>query len=429
MPVRKLTYKQDKFVFCKDQIVCIKGTFGCGKSLAGLIAANMECENNPQNLYLIIRKEYVDLRDSTMKDWLSEFGDRYPIVNNDVRYPNGSVLMFRHGDDLQALVNSNLGGALITQAEQCTEDDFWFLLGRLRRKQGTRKLRLECNYDGHNWIYKLFNEQKIGTLITTNTFDNEVNLPADYIEGLKKLPKRLQERHLYGTDADMEGLVFDEYSEGRHVIAPFEIPEAWDRICILDHGVTNPTAVLWIAIDHDGNLFAYREHYEKGQLVSYHANKIKTQSDCSRVVDWLIDPSCNAKINQRNGQFYSIVDEYQEAGITFRPADNAVLAGINRVNEFFKSGRLFIFKNCVNLIDEVGQYKWQRLKPGEQKNEPDQPVKKHDHLCDCLRYGVMSRPSESERKREVKEGTAEFYERMDEAQREQREYVEQLLEA
>ncbi len=175
------------------------------------MTANDECEEHPNNLYLIIRKEWVDLRDSTLHDWATWI-DRPVNGEKNVIYENGSILMFRHGDDLDALKNINLGGALMVQAEEMSEDDLWFLRGRLRRQEGTRQLRLECNYDGHNWIYKLFNEQRIGDLFLTNTFDNKGNLPPDYIPGLMKLPKKLQERYLYGSDADMEGVVFDEFS-------------------------------------------------------------------------------------------------------------------------------------------------------------------------------------------------------------------------
>lgn len=349
-----------------------------------------------------------------MKDWEQWIGR--PIVKgNEVHYKNGSILMFRHGDDINALKNSNLGGALMIQAEEMTEEDLWFLKGRLRRKEGTRQLRLECNYDGRNWIYKLFNEKKMGRLITTNTFDNEMNLPADYIPGLMNLPKKLQERHLFGSDADMEGMVWDEFSESRHIVEPREMKE-FSKIFMLDHGVTNPTAGLWLAIDYDGNLYAIDEHYEKEKPVSFHADEIKKRNN-EKVDDWLADPSIFSKTQSRNGQIYSIADEYRDNNLSFRPADNNVLAGINRVNEYFKFNKLFIFKNCVNLIDEVRSYKWQRIKAGIEKNEPDHPVKLKDHLCDCLRYGVMSRPSLTKKEEKKSEGwTAANMDEMEEKQ-------------
>lgn len=389
-----LNYPQSKYLLAKDESVCIKGTWGCGKSRVALMKANDECENHPGNLYLILRKEWVDLRDSTLHDWKTWIGREVDGEKN-VKYANGSVLMFRHGDDLDALKNINLGGALMVQGEEMSEEDFYFLKGRLRRQEGTRQLHVECNYDGHNWIYKLFNVQKIGKLITTNTFDNEKNLPPDYIAGLKKLPDKIQRRHLYGSDEEMEGQIWDEFKEGKHLIDPFEVPVGWDKLLVLDHGVTNPTAVLWGAVDWDGNLFIIDEHYEADKTVSYHAEQIKKRQ-LYNIKRQLIDPSCIAKTMQKGLELRSIVDEYRDNGLSFQPADNTVLAGLNRVNEAFKNDKLFIFKSCVNTIREIQGYRWKKLKYTETKNQPDEPLKKDDHACDCLRYMVMSRYDKSD---------------------------------
>lgn len=355
-----------------------------------------------------------------MKDWEQEIGR--PIVSNDVRYPNGSIVMFRHGDDINSLKNSNLGGALIIQAEEMTAEQFWFIKGRLRRKEGTRQLRLECNYDGHNYIYDLFNVKKIGKLILTNTFDNEKNLPAEYIPALMKMPQKIQERHLYGSDADMEGAVFSEFVESRHFIEPFAIPDEWERIIILDHGITNPTGVIFMAISPEDKKYIYDEHYEAGKLISYHAEKILERK--GHFSDSLIDPSCNAKTNSKNGQFFSVIDEYLEHGISFRPADNSVLAGINRVNEEFKADRLFAFKNCVNWKNEIDGYKWQKLKHTSDKNEPDKPIKKNDHLMDPTRYGIASRPQLPSIKDKKVEGSEAYFEWLQKHQNDMQERME-----
>lgn len=296
--------------------------------------------------------------------------------------------MFRHGADLNALKNTNLGGALMVQGEEENENTFWFLKGRLRRQEGTRQLRVECNYDGHNWIYNLFNTQKIGKLIITNTFDNEDNLPSDYIPGLKKLPKKLQDRYLYGSDTEMEGLVYDEFSEGRHVVEPFLIPDGWKKDLCLDHGLRNPTAVLWYAVDYDGNIVIYDEHYEAGKPVSYHSGEIKRRG----ILKGLCDPSLFNKNQSRGDYIYSIADEYRDYGINliaaYRSQEEAT---INRVNEWFKADRIKIFKNCVHTIDEVSSWKWKALKPGVIRNDPEEPEDYRNHCCDDLKYIIASR--------------------------------------
>ena len=99
--------------------------------------------------------------------------------------------------------------------------------------------------------------------------------------------------------------------------------------------------------------------------------------------------SCQSKTQQRSGMLHSIIDEYRENGISFQPADNTVLSGLNRVNEYFKSDRLFIFKTCVNTVREIENYKWRAVKSDGVVHE--EPVKKNDHCCDALRYLIMSR--------------------------------------
>lgn len=396
---RKLLYAQDKFIHSKAKFPAIVGTWGCGKSLAGLYASDQECQIHKDNLYLVIRKEFVDLRDSTMQDWKNEIGREWDGDKN-VNYENGSVLMFRHGKDLDSLKNTNLGGALIIQAEEMTEQEFWFIVGRLRRKNGSLKLRLEANYNGHNWIYKMWKKKDIRfpigsalsildfDLFETNTLDNKENLPAAYIASLELLPDKLRRRHFIGSWDEAQGLVYDEFSENRHVVQPREIPEDWERGFILDHGFTNPTAVLWYAIDWDGNIWLYDEHYETEKVPSYHSEMILKRGLST---GWC-DPSVFAKTQSRNGEIFSIADEYREFGVVLNPAVRASDASsIARVNEFFKLDRIRVFSNLTNFIEEINNWKYRTSNARLAVNAPEEPEDKANHLMDDLKYLIASR--------------------------------------
>jgi len=373
--------------------------------LAGLLAANKECEENPGNLYLVVRKEWVDLRDSTINDWNDII--RRPVVNNNVRYENGSVLMFRHGDDLNALKNTNLGGCLMVQAEEMTEDDFWFINGRLRRQQGTRKLRLECNYDGHNWIYELFNNRQIGELITTNTFDNKENLPEDYIPTLEKLPDRIKRVHLYGSDDYAEGLVWPEFDPEIHTCQSYEIPSEWKESIGLDHGHDHPTAVLFGAINYDGKIIIYDEHFEAGQLISYHAGRIKEKEPEFDRLDQYIDPTCRYKNMQDKSRVYSVIEAYQDFGFHFVPAPMDEIGGINKVGEYFKENKIIIFKDkCQHLVSEIQSWKWKKEIAGKEKGK-ERAVRIGEDACKALIYLVSGRLQAPKQKKVYKPGFTE----------------------
>ena len=57
--------------------------------------------------------------------------------------------------------------------------------------------------------------------------------------------------------------------------------------------------------------------------------------------------------------------------------------------------RLYIFKNCVNLIREFKSYWW---------GDGDNPIKKDDHALDELRYYLMTKPkNEPKEKKTVRQ--------------------------
>uniref|UniRef100_A0A6M3XUA2 Putative terminase n=1 Tax=viral metagenome TaxID=1070528 RepID=A0A6M3XUA2_9ZZZZ len=145
-----------------------------------------------ENLGLIVRREFTDLRDSTVKDF-ERYTGRKLDTNKEVHLPNGSVIMFRHGEELDTLKNINLGWFMIEQAEEfLTDEQFQFLRGRLRRGDVPFHTGFVIgNTAGHNWIWKLWKQglglQSEYELIEATTFDNTSNLPKDFIEDLKRL--------------------------------------------------------------------------------------------------------------------------------------------------------------------------------------------------------------------------------------------------
>jgi len=86
---------------------------------------------------------------------------------------------------------------------------------------------------------------------------------------------------------------------------------------------------------------------------------------------------------------WSIADEYSEQGISLTRGNNEVLASINRIKELLKIKKIFIFKSCINSIREVPGYRWAKKREGMASKE--EPVKKDDHVMDCIRYMVMAK--------------------------------------
>ena len=48
------------------------------------------------------------------------------------------------------------------------------------------------------------------------------------------------------------------------MVKPFEIPRDWMKFRAMDFGQARPYAVLWFAVDYDGDMYVYRELYGWG---------------------------------------------------------------------------------------------------------------------------------------------------------------------
>lgn len=191
MPEFRLKPYQDDFIFSDARFPAIVASVGTGKSLCLILRMMRLMEESENNLGIIIRKEFTDLRDSTLKDFELYTGLKVD-ANKEVKLKNGSLIMFRHGDEINVLKNINAGAIGIEQAEEFDSDEqFQFLRDRLRRKEAkTRSLFLCANTNGHNWIWKLWKNNPASTdyrVFEATTFDNKDNLPEDYVRDLQSM--------------------------------------------------------------------------------------------------------------------------------------------------------------------------------------------------------------------------------------------------
>lgn len=200
------------------------------------------------------------------------------------------------------------------------------------------------------------------------------------------------ESRRYGKFVGNGGMVYSEFDENINVIDPFEVPKDWyDKISI-DPGLNNPLSCHFYAVDYDGNVYVIREHYEAKKGVEYHSNKIKeivNELDWPKASNGMIYALIDSAASQKTlASEKSVVDLFYDNGILVNTNVNKNLySGIQRVKSYIKDAngksKLFIFKNCTNLIREIKSYWW---------GDGDNPVKKDDHSLDELRYYIMNGP-------------------------------------
>jgi len=193
---------QHRFLLSQNKFPALIAGIGTGKTMCFLVKIFQYCEDWPGTTALIVRKEFTDLKDSTMRDFEKYFEVKIGS-DKDFMMANGSKIMFRHAAEIEVLKNINLGIAGIEQAEEFEDDtQFQFLRDRLRQNNGAtvRPLVVIANACGHNWVWKYWinnpPSQEYDAVCAT-TFDNAHNLPPDFIADLKRMeveaPKHYQQ--------------------------------------------------------------------------------------------------------------------------------------------------------------------------------------------------------------------------------------------
>lgn len=185
---------QHRFLLSQAKFPSMICGIGTGKTMCMLVKLFDYCELYPGTTALVVRKEFTDLKDSTMRDFEHYFGVTIG-ADKDYTLPNGSKIMFRHAAEIEVLKNINLGIAAIEQAEEFeTDEQFQFIRDRLRQNNGAeiRPILLIANANGHNWIWKTWINNPPSEhyeAIQATTFDNEHNLPPDFIADLRRMEK------------------------------------------------------------------------------------------------------------------------------------------------------------------------------------------------------------------------------------------------
>lgn len=205
--------------------------------------------------------------------------------------------------------------------------------------------------------------------------------------------EELQSRK-YGKFIASMGLVYPEFDENLHVIEPFDVPKEWFDNISIDPGLNNPLSAHWYAEDFDGNVYVIAEHFEAKRDIGYHATRIREISErlgWHRASNGMISALIDSAANQRTlASQKNVVELFYDNGILANPRVNKdMFAGISTVKRWLKDAegktKIFIFKNCVNLIKELKSYWW---------GDGDLPIKKDDHALDELRYYLMSKQSQ-----------------------------------
>jgi PBSX family phage terminase large subunit len=393
------------------------GGYGSGKTRTGAEEVVQHILNTPSGMTLI-GAETKNQLDQTAKDMFFKVFPDFMIEDywkqkDMVLCTNGHVVIFRPLDDEGKLRSLNLTCFWIEEASEVKYEIFVQLQTRLRNKATKLHQGILTSNPDMGWIKSEFllkagrienaerkyhqDPDEINLQFSVHIAPTHLNiyLPDDYVETTSKgKPEWWVKRFMYGSFEHTEGMVYPSFSS--LIIPSFPIPKHWVRLTATDFGLRDPTVMLAGAIDpHKGELHLYREHYEAGKSIKYHAEvmkkKILDEIPSGKIRAMVADPKGKAKSEK---DMRSTYDYYAEYDIFFEPGINKIEDGILKVFSYMEMKKVFIHDTCRKTIWEGTRYKYPKQDLASDKNASEKPVDKDNHAMDCLKYMIAELPDD-----------------------------------
>lgn len=432
LDIGELYPKQIEFCKSTSRYTCYGGARGGGKSYISRIKMVLLALYYPGIQILLLRRTLPELRENhinqlqTLLHCQSKTGRiaEYKESTKEFKFPNGSRIVLGYCDkENDVLQYQGQAYEVITMEEATLFTEFQFqALTESNRLSGNcekpfkPRMYFTCNPGGvgHAWVKRLFIDRDYrGTenpddykFIPCNVYENKFLMEHDpgYVKILENLPEDRRKAMLYGDWDVYDGQFFPEFRRDIHVEEPFEIPNNWSRYIALDYGM-DMFAVLFFAVDPQGDVYAYQEIHKDNLIVSEAANCLKSQMRRRDYKGIFAPPDLWGR-NRDTGK--STAEIFRNNGLVFTKASNSRVSGWLAIKELLKvyktrneqtgepieKSRLHIFSNCKNLIHCLPLLQHDDKDPNDASTEP------HDitHICDALRYFCVSRvrPGEKE---------------------------------
>ena len=368
------------------------------------VRVGLFCENFP-----VLKDRQVTKIATEFPDWLGKLSESNVHGLSFVLAPafGGGIIALRNIDDPSKYASSEFAAIAIDELTKNPAEVFSQFRSIVRWK-GIEETKIFAGSNpggiGHAWVKKLWIDRDFPKeeseadrfhFVKALVSDNP-HVAASYIRTLEALPEGLRKAYLEGSWDIYEGQFFNEWREDKHVVTPFQIPDSWRKFRTIDHGRTKPTAGYWVAVDHDGTLYVYREHYRAGQDADQNAMQIAEASinhETQKQEPYaftLLDSACFSK---QGGE--TIAEIYERNGVQAQPWPKNRKAGWNLFHEYLRHGeepdpehpgqvrmrqpKLRFFSNCKHAIRTIPSLVFDDNDPEDLDSNGE------DHAADAIR--------------------------------------------
>lgn len=418
------TPKQQVFHDATEHAVLFGGSTGGGKSRALTAEAIRACVRYPGLRVGAFRRSYPELRESLLAElakleYAGPIGARWNGSEHELRFPNGSLIMFRYAETLSDATRRQGGEYQLLVLDELTlfqPDIVTFLESRVRSGRAdipVLGIRASANPGGpgHGAVKDRYIEPTLyGAQVVTDDrgrtvrfvpsrLDDNPHMNPEHAADLMALTGQMRAAFLEGNWDVFAGQMYPELKHDRHVLDPFPLPAEWPRYNGVDWGYyPGYWAVVWAAADEDGRVWVYREAYE--QLVG-EADQAKRILAAETPGEHVAARYADDAMFAARGDAKPISDVYAENGVPLTPAGKGTrVPGWQRVRSYLAElpacphhralgwatcPRLHIFAGCENLFRHLAD-----LTHATKGDPEDAGANPHDHLPDALRYMLIN---------------------------------------
>lgn len=361
----------------KARIVVLEGGVRSGKTYAIAQALNTDLQEADGLKIEIVRATLPALKATAMEDFfgiMKELGlyreEQHNKTDHIYREGRNSVGFFPV-DDAQKLRGRKRGKLWVNEANELTYAEFMQLALRT-----TGQIILDFNpVEEDHWLFE-----------KVLTRDDVEYIHSDYRCNPFLEPTVVQEIERM-KDADPQYWATFGLGERpkrgtkiyQHYTLVDELPKVYDaKVFGLDFGFNVATALT--EVRRKELAFTWKEQLYKTNLTNRELIEELKRLQREGVLDYNDEIFADAAEPDR-------IQEICDAGFNCKPADKAVVPGI----DFVKGHALAITKDSLRLLEELKLYSWKTTKDGK---IIDEPVKVKDHATDAGRYGEYTHGKE-----------------------------------
>lgn len=399
------------------------GSSGGGKTRALTCEALRACMRYPGIRVGAFRRTYPELKESLLAEladlaYASALGAVWNGTEYELRFPNGSLIMFRYAETIKDATRRQGGQYQLLVFDERTltpPDVIAFLESRLRSGRAdipVLGIRSSANPGGAghgavkaryivptNHGERVITDERGRTVrfIPSRLSDNP-HVNPEYAADLHALPAKLRAAFLDGNWNVFSGQMYPELTRDRHVIAPISLPESWRRYNGIDWGFGKPWGVLYAAVDEDGRVWWYRELYSAGVGEAEQARRIlEAEAGDERVLIRYADDAMWAS----RGDPKTIADVYADNGVHLTRANKGSrVIGWQRLRSYLAEKPACFLHRSMGWDTCPGMHMFSTLEnfyrtlsdlPHATKGDPeDADTNAEDHLPDCARYLLIN---------------------------------------